>query len=305
MQSEDTHLEGQHESFYKTRSPSERARLKAQIKEMGPPPREAVEKVLEEMRQLREQKAKVEREQQAKVPKVFYHEIINLNAGRAKRTPAEHISRAWNREIIPETPVDIQDWYAKIYGDFAKPPLADLLDAVLRRGLKGDPKLIEGLDEAILKGNLKWLEELTCCVAVIHGMPYAGNGQSRHMASATMRNVQLTFNRLFGFKGQRPSASEIRVEMVRYACSVENDQEPPKFSDVWYLLRSGPKNDSDDEPGYSARYEVTGIKNIKKILKSLKLKTGPSLRGPLTAKKIKSILDKWGLGYVDDSEMVT
>jgi hypothetical protein len=90
--------------------------------------------------------------------------------------------------------------------------------------------------------------------------------------------------------------------MARFACSLENDHRPPKFSDIWYLLRSGPKG--DDEPGPSSRYEVTGIKNIKKTLKLLKITAGSPLRGPLTAKKVKAILDKWELGYVDDSRMV-
>ncbi len=71
------------------------------------------------------------------------------------------------------------------------------------------------------------------------------------------------------------------------------------------MLRSGPKGDSDETPGHSARYEVTGIKNIKKTLKLLNVKVGAPLRGPLTSKKVKFILDKWELSYTDDSETVT
>jgi hypothetical protein len=261
--------------------------------------------VAEEMtRAARErgEKARAEREKCPARPRAFTQGIFQLRAGQLKLTPRQLFRYATMKEEIGKTPEDIRNWFAKIAGDFSKPPLADLLEEIYLRVLKDESRLVMRLDEAIRSGNIKWLEELTSCVAFIHRIPYTGNGQARRVAGGTARNVILTFTRLFEQREERPSATEIRVEMARYVCLLENDHRPPKFSDIWYLLRSGPKDDA--EPGPSSRYEVTGIKNIKKTLKSMKVTVGTPLRGPLTEKKVKFILDKWGLGYVDDSESV-
>jgi hypothetical protein len=278
------------------------AALDAEAETTGRSFRDLLTAEMERVRRERREKAEADRRKRPSVPRAFYEGMFHLRAGRMKLTLGQLFRNVLSEGETKETPEDIQNWYAKIAGDFAKPPLADLAENIYRRVLKDEPKLVESLDEAIRTGDIKWLEELTCCVAFIHRIPYAGNGQSRRVAGATARNVMLAFTRLFEERDQRPSASEIRVEMARHACYLENNHQPPKFSDVWYLLRSGPKD--DDKPGPSSRYEVTGIKNIKKTLKSLKVALGPPLRGPLTAKKVKSILDRWQLRYVDDSEVV-
>ncbi|MCE0483995.1 MAG: hypothetical protein LV479_07135 [Methylacidiphilales bacterium] len=253
-------------------------------------------------RATRERERKIEAEKKKRPPNVFTQGMVHLSAGKRKLTPRQLVRHALLQEEIKEAPDDVRNWYAKIAGDFSKPPLVNLLEEIYRYALSKDEQVkIEGLREAVFSGNIKWLEDLTSCVAFIHRIPYAGNGQARRVAGATARNVVLTFTRLFESRNERPSASEIRVEMARHACDLEAKGKP-RFSDVWYLLRSGSKD--DDEPGPSSRYEVTGIKNIKKTLKLLKITAGPPLRGPLTAKKVKAILDKWELNYVDDLGMV-
>jgi hypothetical protein len=299
---ENHHSEKQDQTPSKKKLSINWAALDAEAETTGRSFRDLLTAEMERVRRERREKAEADRKKRASIPKVFYEGMFHLRAGRMGLTLGQLFRNAVRQEEIKETPQDIQNWYAKIAGDFAKPPLADLAEDIYRRVLKDEPKLIASLDEAIRSGNIKWLEDLTCCVAFIHRIPYAGNGQARRVAGATARNVMLTFTRLFEVSNQRPSASEIRVEMARHACYLEINRQPPKFSDVWYLLRSGPRD--DEEPGPSARYEVTGIKNIKKTLKFLKVAAGPPLRGLLTVRKVKSILDRWGLGYVDDSEVV-
>jgi hypothetical protein len=302
MSEEDDHSKKEDQPAPKVRLSINWPALEAEAETTGRPFRDLLTVQMERVRQKRREKTENERKKQASIPKVFYEGMFHLRAGRMKVTLGQLFRNVLAQGETKETPEDIQNWYAKIAGDFAKPPLADLAEDIYRRVLKDEPKLVASLDEAIRSGDIKWLEALTCCVAFIHRIPYAGNGQARRVAGATARNVMLAFTRLFEERDQRPSASEIRVEMARHACYLENDHQPPKFSDVWYLLRSGPKD--HDEPGPSSRYEVTGIKNIKKTLKSLKVALGQPLRGPLTAKKVKSILDRWQLRYVDDLESV-
>ncbi len=115
--------------------------------------------------------------------------------------------------------------------------------------------------------------------------------------------IGLAYLHLFEMEQALPTPADIRVDLARDLCLKNKRNKRPKFSDIWYLLRSG-STDDEDEPGPNSRYEVIGTRYIKQVLKSLKWPFRASPRGPITVQAVKSILVKAGRDYLDDSKTV-
>lgn len=96
----------------------------------------------------------------------------------------------------------------------------------------------------------------------------------------------------------------IRVDLALDLCLKSRRAKRPKFSDIWYLLRSGPTDDGD-VAGPQTRYDVIGTRFIKKVVRSLKWPLRSSPRGPVTVQAVKNILDRAGRDYLGDSKTVT
>lgn len=227
-------------------------------------------------------------------PKVT-QQLIRLLASEAGLTPNQYIRQVHGKKVEPLQA--LQNWYGQIYGEFGKEPLSTVLRKVLLYAAERSDELAPLVRTAIQHGNVKYLEQIIRCVALIHGIKHEANGQATHVASLNKMKIMLAYIRLSGLDDQLPSAGEIRVLLAVQSC--DKGVVNPKFSDIWYLLRSGPANDSDDEPGPASRYEVSGTSYIKKVLKSFSwpLRT---LRGPLTVGQVKRILARARVLYQDD-----
>jgi hypothetical protein len=175
---------------------------------------------------------------------------------------------------------------------------------VLLYGANRDDRLMLRVRAAILSGDIKYLDQITRCVALVHGIKHEGNGHAARLASLTQRNIGLAYLRLYELENKPPNAREIHVLLARDAC-FKNTRRPPRFTDIWYLLRSGPTDDSQNKPSRKARYELTGTKNIKKVVKHFKWRLGRTQDGPMSLDAVRKILDKAQLKYVDDSEAVS
>jgi len=174
---------------------------------------------------------------------------------------------------------------------------------VLVFAMRKDEKLIQRIHDAILRGEVKTLEQITRCVALIHGIRYEGTGQAARVASQNKKWIGFAYLHLFEIEQKPPTPADIRVDLARDLCLKNQRTKRPKFSDIWYLLRSG-STDDKDEAGRRSRYEVIGTRYIKKVVKSLKWPLRASPRGPVSVKAVKSILDRAGRDYVDDSKTV-
>jgi hypothetical protein len=234
-------------------------------------------------------------------PIEFLRELIHFGAGRSKRTPGQQIKkvlRPWARD---KNPKHLQNWYGQIYGEFAQGVLSKVMHEVLVFAMRKDEKLIHRIYDAILRGEVKTLEQITRCIALIHGIRYEGNGQAARVAGQNKKLIGFAYLNLFEFDQRPPTPADIRIDLARDLCLKNERGKRPKFSDIWYLLRSG-STDDKDEAGSRSRYEVIGTRYIKKVVKSLKWPLRASPRGPVTVQAVKNLLDRAGRDYVDDSE---
>ena len=174
---------------------------------------------------------------------------------------------------------------------------------VLVFAMRKDEKLIQRLHDAILRGEVKPLEQITRCVALIHGIRYEGTGQAARVATQNKKLIGLAYLHLFEIDQKPPTPSDIRVDLARDLCLKNQRTKRPKFSDIWYLLRSG-ATDDEDVAGPRSRYEVMRIRYIRKVMKSLNWLLSISPRGPITVQSVKKTLDRTGRDYVDDSKTV-
>jgi hypothetical protein len=237
------------------------------------------------------------------LPVEFFRELINFGAGRSKRTPGQQIKKVLSPWVLNENPKHLQNWYGQIYGEFAQGTLSEVMREVLVFAMRKDEKLIQRIHEAILRGEVKHLEQITRCVALIHGIRYEGTGQAARVASQNKKLIGFAYLHLFEVEQKPPTPADIRIDLARDLCLKNQSTKRPKFSDIWYLLRSG-ATDDEDEAGPRSRYEVMRIRYIRKVMKSLKWPLGTSPRGPVTVQSVKKTLDRIGRDYVDDSTMV-
>ena len=238
------------------------------------------------------------------LPVEFFRELINFGAGRSKRTPGQQIKKALRPWVSDENPKHLQNWYGQIYGEFAQGALSEVMREVLVFAMRKDEKLIQRIHDAILRGEVKPLEQITRCVALIHGIRYEGTGQAARVASQNKKLIGFAYLYLFEIDQKPPTPADIRVDLARDLCLKNQRTKRPKFSDIWYLLRSG-STDDEDEAGPRSRYEVIGTRYIKKVVKSLKWPLRASPRGPVSVKAVKNILDQAGRNYLDDSKTVS
>jgi hypothetical protein len=237
------------------------------------------------------------------LPVEFFRELINFGAGRSKRTPGQQIKKVLSPWVSDENPKHLQNWYGQIYGEFAQGALSEVMREVLVFAMRKDEKLIQRIHGAILRGEVKPLEQITRCVALIHGIRYDGTGQAARVASQNKKLIGFAYLHLFEIDQKPPTPADIRVDLARDICLKNQKSKRPKFSDIWYLLRSG-ATDDEDEAGPRSRYEIIGSRYIKKVIKSLKWPLRVSPRGPVTIQTVKNILDRAGRDYVDDSKTV-
>jgi hypothetical protein len=228
-------------------------------------------------------------------PKIT-QQLVRLLASEAGLTPNEYIRQQIKGEKV-EPLQGLQNWYGQIYGEFAKGPLSEVLREALLCASGQSEQLMPLVRTAIERGNVKFLEQITRCVALIHGIKHEANGQATRVASPNKMKIMLAYLRLTGLDGQLPSAAEVRVLLAAQSCG--SGKVKPRFSDIWYLLRSGPADDSDAEPNPTSRYEISSTSYIKKILRSVSWPVR-TLHGPLTVKQVKRLLARARVHYQDD-----
>ena len=238
------------------------------------------------------------------IPPQILRQIIYTTAEKAKLTPGQHLKSVLHPESKGDAPKELQNWYAQIYGEFSKGNLSEVMREVLLYGANRDNRLILRVRAAILNGDTKYLDQITRCVALVHGIKHEGNGHAARLASLTQRQIGLAYLRLYELENKPPTAREIHVLLARDAC-FRNTRHIPRFTDIWYLMRSGPTDDLKSKPTRGTRYELTGTKNIKKVIKFFKWRLGRSPDGPLSVDAVKKILGKALLKYADDSKTVT
>ena len=248
-------------------------------------------------------KAVLPRQPKLSIPPEIFQQLIFTVAGQSNRTPGQLLKSVILADKGEQFPKELQNWYSQIYGEFAKGSLSDVMRDVLLFAANRDDSLIPSIRTAILKGNIRYLEQIPRCVALVHGLRHENNPAS--LANLTRRNIALAYLRLYEMAQKPPAAREIHVLLARNACLKSVSTRLPKFSDIWYFLRSGPTDDSGDRPTRESRYELTGVRNIKKVMKSFGWPLGRSTDGPLNVTVVRTILDKTQLKYVDDSGTVT
>ena len=238
------------------------------------------------------------------LPIEFFRELLNFGAGRAKRTPSQQIKKVLQPWSAKENPKQLQNWYEQIYGEFAKGVLSEVMRDVLLFATKREDALIQRIRDAVLSGDVKPLEQIGRCVALIHGVRHEGTGQAARVACENKKLIGFSYLHLYELKSKPPTATDIRIDLARDLCLRRRHTNTPKFSDIWYVLRSGSTDDSD-EPGPLSRYEVVGTRYIKRVLKALKWPSRPSPQGQITVRAVKAILDNAGAHYIDDSETIS
>ena len=253
----------------------------------------------------KQRKASNSNQQPSPIPPEIIRQLLYATAEKYKRTPGQHLKSVLHPDAEDEAPKELQNWYSQIFGEFAKGSLSEVMREVLLYAANRDDSLMARVRAAITNGNVKYLEQITRCVALVHGIKHEGNGPAAHLANLTQRNIGLAYLRLYELEKSPPSAREIHVLLAQEACFKNRSDHFPKFTDIWYLLRSGPIDDSQNKPTREARYELTGTKNIKKVINSFKWPLDRSPDGPLSVDAVRNILNKAQLRYVDDSETVT
>ena len=238
------------------------------------------------------------------LPIEFFRELLNFGAGRAKRTPGQQIKKVLSPWTPNENPKPLQNWYEQIYGEFAKGALSEVMRDVLLFATKREDALIQRIRDAVLSGDVKPLEQIGRCIALIHGVRHEGTGPAARVACENKKLIGFSYLHLYELASKPPTATDIRIDLARDHCLRRRRNKTPKFSDIWYLLRSG-STDDGDEPGPKSRYEVVGTRHIKKVLKGLGWPTRPSSRAHITVESVKAILERIGRGYVDDSGTIS
>jgi hypothetical protein len=237
------------------------------------------------------------------LPIEFFRELLNFGAGRAKRTPGQQIKKVLQPWSSKENPKQLQNWYEQIYGEFAKGALSEVMRDVLLFATKREAALIQRIRDTVLSGDVEPLEQIGRCVALIHGVRHEGTGLAARVAGENKKLIGFSYLHLYELENKPPTPTAIRIDLARDLCSRRRNNKTPKFSDIWYVLRSG-STDDGDEPGPKTRYEVVGTRHIKKVLKGLGWPTKPSSRAHITVRTVKAILEKSGRGYVDDSATI-
>jgi hypothetical protein len=238
------------------------------------------------------------------LPIEFFRELLNFGAGRAKRTPGQQIKKVLRPWSLNENPKQLQNWYEQIYGEFAKGALSEVMRDVLLFATKREDALIQRIRDAVMSGDVKPLEQISRSVALIHGVRHEGTGPAARVAGENKKLIGFSYLHLYELENKPPTPTDIRIDLARDLCSRRRKNKLPKFSDIWYVLRSGSTDDSD-EPDRTSRYEVVGTRYIKKVLKGLKWPTRPSPPSHITVQAVKSILDRSGQRFVDDSETIS
>jgi hypothetical protein len=234
------------------------------------------------------------------LPIEFFRELVHLSAGQSRRTPGQQIQKALRPWASGENPKQIKNWYGQMYGEFASGPLSEIMREVLVFGLKRDERLMHRVYAAIRQGDVKTIEQITRCVALIHGMRHEGTGQAARVASQNKKKIGFAYLQLFETEQKPPTPAAIRVALAQEQCRAARYGKPIRFSDIWLLLQSGATDDKD-EPDRQSRYEIVGSRYIKKVVRALHWPLRPSARGPITVRLVKEILDKMEGGYIDDS----
>jgi hypothetical protein len=234
------------------------------------------------------------------LPIEFFRELVHLSAGQSRRTPGQQIQKALRPWASGENPKQIKNWYGQMYGEFASGPLSEIMREVLVYGLKRDEKLMHRVYAAIRQGDVKTIEQIARCVALIHGMRHEGTGQAARVASQNKKKIGFAYLQLFETEQKPPTPAAIRIALAREQCQDNRRGKPVRFSDIWLLLQSGATDDKD-EPDRQSRYEVVGTRYIKKVIKALRWPLRSSARGPITIRLVKTILDKMEGPYLDDS----
>jgi hypothetical protein len=237
------------------------------------------------------------------LPIEFFRELLNFGAGRAKRTPGQQIKKVLRPWSSDEYPKQLENWYEQIYGEFAKGALSEVMRDVLLFATKREYALIQRIRSAVVSGNVKPLEQIGRCVALIHGVRHEGTGPAARVACENKKLIGFSYLHLYELENKPPTATDIRIDLARDLCLRRRHTQRPKFSDIWYVLQSG-STDDNDEPGPTSRYEVVGTRYIKKVLKGLRWQTRPSPPSHLTAQAVMAILDRFGQRYVDDSATI-
>jgi hypothetical protein len=237
------------------------------------------------------------------LPIEFFRELLNFGAGRAKRTPGQQIKKVLRPWTSNSNPKQLQNWYEQIYGEFARGALSEVMRDVLLFATKREDALIQRIRDAVVSGDVKPLEQIGRCVALIHGVRHEGTGPAARVACENKKLIGFSYLHLYELENKPPTPAEIRVDLARDLCLQRRRNKTPIFSDIWYVLRSG-STDDGDEPGPKSRYEVVGTRHIKKVLKGLGWPTRTSSQAHITVQKVKAILEKSGRGYVDDSDTV-
>jgi hypothetical protein len=237
------------------------------------------------------------------IPVELLRELVNFGAGRSKRTPGQQIDKILRPWASDENPKQLQNWYAQIYGEFAQGTLSEIMREVLVFAMGKDERLVQRIRQAIAHGEMSAFEQIARCVALIHGVRHEGTGQAARVASHNKKLIGFAYLHLFELEQKPPTPADIRIDLARDLWLKNNRNKRPKFSDIWYLLRSG-STDDEDEPGPNSRYDVIGTRYIKKVLKSLKWPFRVSPRGPITVDAVKKVLDDAGRAYLDDSKTV-
>jgi hypothetical protein len=171
---------------------------------------------------------------------------------------------------------------------------------VLLFATKREAALIQRIRAAVVSGDVKPLEQIGRCVALIHGVRHEGTGPAARVACENKKLIGFSYLHLYELKNKPPTATEIRIDLARDLCSKRRRTPTPKLSDIWYVLQSGSTDDSD-EPSPNSRYEVVGTRYIKKVLKGLRWPTRPSPPSHLTVQAVKTLLDRSDQRYVNDS----
>jgi len=236
-------------------------------------------------------------------PAVFFHSRL-LAAYETGLTPQRH-SRSIRDQIMgkrddlelknPVVPKEIKNWYAQIYGGFAKGDLAKIMRSVLLFASYRDEFLADDLRTAIQKGDLLCLRQITRCIALIHDLEFEGNGQAMNLVTRTKREIMFSYLELEELDNQPPTPTEIRVLLAYKSCAKKDTL--PKISDIWDLLQIGSLDDFESESKSTCK--ICSLKYIKTVLLEQYWPLG-TRRFHLNRDKVKMIFDRATYKYIDE-----
>lgn len=246
----------------------------------------------------------IENHTQEKIsPAVFYHSRL-LAAYETGLTPQRH-SRSIRDQImgtrddlqskIPTVPKEIKNWYAQIYGGFAKGDLAKIMRSVLMFASYRDEFLADDMRTAIQKGDLHYLQQIMRCIALIHDLEFEGQGHAMNLVTRTKREIMFSYLELEEIDNQPPTPTEIRVLLAHKTCAKKDVL--PKISDIWDLLQIGSLDDFEDES--KSQYKICSLKYIKTVLLEQHWPIG-TRRFHLNRDRVKMIFDRATYKYIDN-----